>query len=138
MTIGTEILINAYLVLGPDNNRSNCQFEFILNNNFELLRSIKIQPSFANKNFIVTENANYKNIINNLFEINHIKINPDFNNINIIKIFTKALSELGINIKNPLNLNNIKEKIRFYIKENRQVIFLANTARPKLVYKNNI
>lgn len=138
MTIGTEILINACLVLGPGNNRSNCQFEFILNNNFELLRSIKIQPAFNNKNFIITENANYKNIINNLFEINHIKINPDFNNISIIKIFTKALSELGINIKNPLNLNNIKEKIRFYIKENRQVIFLANTAKPKLVYKNSI
>jgi len=150
MKIGTEILINAFLVSAKDFfinksiHKDNTQFEFILNHKLELLDCIKLQTATANKNFRITELPNYKEIYNALFEINHIRINPEYNNMQIIKTFTKALTDIGVKIYNPPSqdslaicyqpLGAIKDKVRFYIKEDHNIVFLAKTARPKLVY----
>ena len=149
MKIGTEILINAFLVSAKDFfnksiHKHHAQFEFILNNKLELLDCIKLQTATVNKNFTVTELPNYKEIYNVLFEVNHIRINPEYNNMQIITVFTKALAELGVKIYNPPSqdslaicfkpLGAIKDKVRFYIKEDHNIVLLAKTARPKLVY----
>ncbi len=149
MDIGTELLINAFLVsvnncLGT--HRSSVQFEFILNNKLELLACTKLRTATANKNFTVTELSDHQEIYNILFELNHIRVNPDHNNTQIIGIFTKALTDLGVKIYNPPNqdslamcfkpLGSIKDKVRFYIKEDHTIVFLTKTAKPKLIYTN--
>ncbi len=151
MEIAKEILINAFLVSTTDFlydyiPKNKVQFEFILNNNLELLDCIKLQTASSKKNFIVTEIANLKEIYNSLFEINHVRIDPHQSNFQIISKFTKVLTDLGVRIHNPPSkdslalcfrpLGEIKDNVRFYIKEDHNVVFLAKTARPKLIRGN--
>lgn len=164
MKIATELLINAFLVskhatyanyvnrctYKPSYNNTSfitkpvIHFEFILNNALELVQCAKLHPASAKKKCIITEIPNYKDIYNQLFEINHVRVNPNYDNTQIVETFTKTLTELGVPLHNQPNSNSlaicfkplgeIKETVRFYIKDNNTAIFLANTAKPKLIY----
>lgn len=167
MKIAKELLINAFLVsknathanyLNKDNYRPLynkflitkpvIHFEFILNNALQLVQCAKLHPASAKKKCIITEIPNYKDIYNQLFEINHVRVNPNYDNTQIVEAFTKTLTELGVKLYNQPKSNSlaicfkplgeIKETVRFYIKDNNTAIFLANTAKPKLIYTRKL
>lgn len=167
MKIAKQLLINAFLVstnttnfhyycsplsytsmFKPALNKREIHFEFILNDQLQLVQCAKLHPASAKKNWTINEIPNYQDIYNELFEISHVRVNPNYDNTKIIEVFTKTLEELGVKLHNqPKNnsiaicfkpLGELRDTVRFYIKENNTAIFLARTYKPKLVYSRKI
>lgn len=166
MKIAKELLINAFLVSHNTRNfnyldeysytslyksvltKPVVHFEFILNNKLQLVQCAKLHLASAKKHCTINEIPNYKDIYNELFEISHVRVNPNYDNTEIIKTFTKTLEDLGVTLHNqPKNnsiaicfkpLGEIRDTVRFYIKENNTAIFLASNYKPKLVYSKKI
>lgn len=168
MKIAKELLINAFLVSNNTSsanyyldehsytplsksiltNKPIVHFEFILNNKLQLVQCAKLHPASAKKHCVINEIPNYKDIYNELFEISHVRVNPNYDNTEIIAIFTKTLEDLGVKLHNkPKNnsiavcfrpLGEITDTVRFYIKESNTAIFLASHYKPKLVYSKKL
>lgn len=146
-----SFLINAYVTPVFEqldfykNHYKKNQFEFLINEHLELLKCIQVSIPSKYNNYNYTENKikNFNEIYNILFELNHVRINPKLNNYAILEILSIMLLNLGIKIENPPNhdslemcfkpLGEIKDRIRFYIKDNNQTIFLSNRAKPRLI-----
>ena len=144
MQTAKEILINAFAVSNKNHNKQKSQFEFIIDNNLKVLDCVQLLTvENGSPISMVTKTILCDEIYNVLFEVNHVRVNPNLNNNSIIMLITKTLTDLGVTIHNRPSedslaicfqpLGEIKDNVRFYIKEDRSIIFLAETARPKLV-----
>lgn len=148
MKTAKEILINAFAVspFQKKNIKTNNQFEFIINDNFKLLECVQLFIATSQNDSTVTPIENIQEIHNVLFELNHVRVNPTLNNNSIVSMLMNTLFNIGVRIDDqPSNdsmaicfqpLGEIKDNVRFYIEENDKMIFLANTAKPKLVKLN--
>lgn len=146
MQTAKEILINAFAVSSKKNIKHDHQFEFIIDDKFKLLECVQLLTATPDKNSMVMPIEDNQSIHNVLFELNHVRVNPKLNNNSIISMLMSTLSEIGVRIDNqPGNdslavcykpLGEIIDNVRFYIKENNKIIFLSNTAKPRLVNSN--
>ena len=78
-----------------------------------------------------------------LFELNHVRVNPNADNTLIIDSFSKSLEEVGVKVTNVPDsesasmyfkpLGEISETVRFHIGEKNHIIFLSPANRLKLV-----
>ncbi len=145
-----SFLINAYVTpvfdqldFYKNHYKKKIQFEFIINEHLELLKCIQLSIASKYNNYIENKIKNFNEIYNILFELNHVRINPKLNNQDVLEMLSIMLLNLGIKIENPPNhdslemcfkpLGEIKDNIRFYIKDNNQIIFLSNRAKPRLI-----
>jgi hypothetical protein len=146
MRTAKEILLNACAVSGLKNIKHNHQFEFIINEKLKLLKCIQLFNATPNSNQFIIMVEDSREIHNTLFELNHVRVNPKLNNNSIISMLINVLSDIGVKIENPPThdsiaicfqpLGDIKDNVRFYIKENNEMIFLSNTAKPRLININ--
>jgi hypothetical protein len=143
-----EILINAFSVSFKKHIKHNHQFEFIINEKLKMLQCIQLFTATSNHNPFIIPIDDPRKIHDVLFELNHVRVNPKLNNSSIISVLMNAFADIGVMVDNKPQqdsmaicfqpLGDIKDNVRFYIKENNQMIFLANTAKPKLVYQNRL
>lgn len=146
MKTAKEILINAFAVSSKKNIKHDNQFEFIINDKFKLLECVQLFTATPQNNPIITPIEDNQEVHNILFELNHVRVNPKLNNNSIVSMLMNTLFNIGVRIDNQPGddsiavcfqpLGEIKDNVRFYIKENNEMIFLANTAKPRLVSFN--
>jgi hypothetical protein len=136
MDIAKEILINGCILPFRKNFKSTQQFEFIINQDLKLLQCVQLFTANSRNNQRIITIENNREVHNILFELNHVRVNPKLNNYLIITNLIKILTELGIRMDNPPNSNSIaicfqplgdiKDNVRFYIKENNKMVFLTD------------
>lgn len=125
------------------NYYKNVRFEFIINENLELLECTKLSIAHKQNNYNYIENniKNFNEIYNILFELNHVRVNPKLDNHTILTKLSNTLVNLGIKIDNSAKHNSldicfqplgkIKDKVRFYIKKNNQINFVSKQLQLK-------
>lgn len=141
MNIGNEILINASHITHGDKGAS---YEFILDMNLCVKESIRID-SINDGGVSYIKNPK-EELVDMLFELNHVRVNPQLNNKEIIKNLTTKLKETGISIteqpsQNQMSLcfkplGKINTNVRFNLGNKGQVIFMS-PIKPKLFCAKN-
>ncbi len=81
-------------------------------------------------------------VANQLFEINHVRINPKIDNTDILDKFCKKLTNFGVEIYNAPQVNDMRilynpvgelsTIVRFYMKLNKELVFLVPTVKLKI------
>jgi hypothetical protein len=143
LNTASEILINARQVTRTD---SGDAYEFILNENLQVLECVKIE-SLARG--IIRPIYEIKSSLQGmLFELNHVRVNPRLDNTEIIRNLTDALNEIGVQVSNPppkdtvavcfKPLGEISDSVRFYLNKNEELIFLSPSMRPKVICSNKL
>jgi len=138
-----EILINSSLVTHDGYRES---YEFVLDDSLRVIECIKVDP-MAQSMISPIENAAVT-LDGLLFELNHVRVNPRVDNSYIIECLTKALENIGVQVKNQPSSNDmastfkplgeISDNVRFYLNNKTQVVFLSPSTRLKLVKSNQI
>lgn len=137
-SMNTEILINSSLVT---HNGYRESYEFVLNDQLQVTECVKIDPTAQNVISHIEDAAVALDGL--LFELNHVRVNPRVDNSYIISCLTKALNEIGVQVKNQPKQNamattfkplgEISDNVRFYLNNKTQVVFLSPSTRLKLV-----
>lgn len=130
--MNTEILINSSLVTHDGYKES---YEFVLDEEMRVIECVKIDPTAQNVISHI-ENA-AEELADKLFELNHVRVNPRVDNSYIISCFTKALNNIGVEVKNQSKkgspnykpLGEISDNVRFYLNPKTQVVFLSPSTR---------
>ncbi len=141
--MNTEILINSSLVTHDGYCGS---YEFVLDDSLCVIECVKVDQAAQN---IVCPIENASVTLDGLlFELNHVRVNPRVDNTYIISCLTKALNNVGVQVKNqPANnsmaacfkpLGEISDNVRFYLNNKTQVVFLSPAIRPRLVQGDRI
>ncbi|MBP9722427.1 MAG: hypothetical protein KBD64_04625 [Gammaproteobacteria bacterium] len=78
-----------------------------------------------------------------LFELNHVRVDPRLNNELILHRFKKTLQKSGVEIKNPPDeilmaicykpIGELSDIVRFYLNEDSYLVFLSNAVKLFLV-----
>lgn len=133
-----EILINATQVTHQDYGDS---YEFILNDKLCVVECVKV-VSVAHGLIRAIENPQQA-LEQCLFELNHVRVNPRIDNTYVISCLTNALEEIGVDVSNPPNhdemqvcfkpLGEISHNVRFYLGTNAKMVFLSPSTKPKLI-----
>ncbi len=136
--MNTEILINSSLVTHDGYKES---YEFVLDDQMRVLECVKIDPT-AQSVISHIENAAVT-LDGLLFELNHVRVNPRVDNSYIITCLTKALGNIGVEVKNQPHkadmasvykpLGEISDNVRFYLNNQTQVVFLSPATRLKVI-----
>lgn len=130
MKEATEILLNVAHVTHQSLGES---YEFILNSDLEVIECIKITSL---KQGTVSPVKDPGHLLEGmLFELSHVRVNPRLNNSLMIGILTQALADIGVNVINRPNHNNmamcykplgeITDNVRLYIGQHSQIVFLS-------------
>jgi hypothetical protein len=133
-----EILINASHVVFPN---FGDLYEFILNKKLQVVECVKIDSLVHG---VISRIENVTTTLEGmLFELNHVRINPRLNNIDIINCLTNALKDINVQVSNqPANnsaatcfkpLGEISDTVRFYLSTHNKVVFLSHATKPKLI-----
>ncbi len=136
--MNTEILINSSLVTHDGYRES---YEFVLDDKLHVVECVRVDPTAQN---IISPIEDASVALDGLlFELNHVRVNPRVDNSYIIECLTKALNEVGVQVKNQPQSNamatafrplgEISDNVRFYLNNKTQVVFLSPAIRPKLV-----
>lgn len=136
--MNTEILINSSLVTHDGYRES---YEFVLDDSLRVIECVKVDPTAQNIISPIEDAA--EELDGLLFELNHVRVNPRVDNTYIINCLTKALNNIGVEVKNQPSkdsmatcfkpLGEISDNVRFYLNNKTQVVFLSPATRPKLV-----
>ncbi len=139
--MNTEILINSSLVTHDGYPES---YEFVLDETLKVIECVRVDP-MAQSMISPIENA-AETLDGLLFELNHVRVNPRVDNTFIIECLTKALENIGVEVKNQPSSNSmattykplgeISDNVRFYLNNKTQVVFLSPSTRPRLVSNN--
>lgn len=116
-------------------------YEFVLDDSLRVIECVKIDP--AAQNIISHVDDVAESLDGLLFELNHVRVNPRVDNTYIISCLTKALNEIGVQVKNQPQKNamataykplgEISDNVRFYLNNKTQVVFLSPSTRLKVV-----
>lgn len=136
MNKATEILINASHIT---HNLSGDSYEFIINQNLEVLDSIKVTHSINEVESLKKDINNFEDM---LFELGHVRVNPKLDNKEVVNALIEELNKSGISVNNPPHQNSmsicfkplgeITSSVRFYINYKNKLVFLS-PMQPKLV-----
>ena len=138
-----EILINALQV---SNSGLSQSYEFVLNRSLCAKDCVRIDDIGKNDLTVLQDAA--RDLEGMLFELNHVRVNPNLDNSYIIEKLTEALNESGIEVENQPNndsiamcfrpLGEITTSVRFYLNNVGKLIFLSPMLKPKLtLYKSD-
>ena len=143
---GPEILINAFRVTHPSAyaNYAKDTYEFVLDLNMLVVECVKIVlPTKGIVKAIMNQKEPFF-LDGLLFELNHVRVNPKIDNTLIIEGLSTVLHEIGVGIHEQPHtkdmklcykpLGEISECVRFYINEQRKMVFLCPTQGPRLAY----
>lgn len=136
-----EILLNAKQVTQTQDGDS---YEFILNSDLKVVECVRIDSLLRGA---ISPIHNVLSELNGLlFELFHVRVNPQVDNSIIIGILTNALSEIGVNVLNQPKqdsmevcyrpLGEISANVRFYLSFDKRVIFLSPASRPRIISSN--
>ncbi len=137
-----EILINAKLV-GPNKayQHEHSSYEFVFNNELCVIDCVIVKHSDQE---IITPIYDPGISLNGmLFELHHVRVNPNIDNTYIVHCLSNALLEIGVDVTRTPKQNSmamcfkpigkIKDDVRFYLKHNNKIIFLSSANKPRLV-----
>ncbi len=134
-----EIVINATKISVEQNSAKI--FEFVLDLSLKVVDCCYI-PSVSQKT--ITRIHDYSDSLKgDLFELNHVRINPKLNNELILYRFKKSLQKSGIEIKNPPDeilmaicykpIGELTGIVRFYLSEDSHLVFLSHAVKLSIV-----
>lgn len=136
-TRASEILISSHEV-GHDLTSS---YEFVLDTTLQVLECAKIESRIRG---VIRPIKHFACLEGLLFELNHVRVNPQLDNDFIIEQLTNALIKVDVTIKDKPRkdsvavcyrpLGEISDCVRFYLNKEGRVIFLSPSMRPKLIY----
>jgi hypothetical protein len=125
-----EIVINATLVTqGPE----AIFYEFILDGDLEVSECGYLESLSQGKVKPIYEPI--KSLYGSLFELNHVRVNPNLDNTYILSQLSQALTASGVRIKNAKPgdymsvcfkpLGELSDVVRFYIAQDSRLVFLC-------------
>lgn len=136
--MNTEILINSSLVTHDGYQES---YEFVLDDSMRVLECVRIDPNAQSVINHIDDAA--VTLDGLLFELNHVRVNPRVDNSYIISCLTKALNEIGVEVKSQPGHNSmaaaykplgeISDNVRFYLNTQTQIVFLSPASRLKVI-----
>lgn len=145
-----EILLNALRVTSPSTSspdqgshktKPKETFEFIVNEALSVMHCIRIlsHPSDHLEPIIQPE----RTLAGILFELRHVRVNPEMDNTRIVETLKGMLSDIGVTVRYTPSphamavcykpLGEITENVRFYTTPSGKLVFLSPAMRPKLV-----
>lgn len=137
--LSAEILIHAKQVT-PDATRE--AYEFILNEELAVVECLKVESRARGTIRPLFDIP--RTLAGMLFELQHVRVNPNIDNTTIINGFIDLLKEIGVNVSNPPSkdsmaicfkpLGEISDRVRFYLRNDHKPVFLSPSMRPKLIY----
>ncbi len=137
-----EILLNASPVC---QDATDDYFEFVVDDSLVARSCLKICFSGENEAIFVKNNLGHAR--DNLYELNHVRVNPKQDNSYIIACLTQALTDIGVNVQNiPTQdsiatlykpMGEITDTVRFYVDEDCKLHFLSIATRKTLTCISN-
>jgi hypothetical protein len=138
-TTADEILISSHHLTAS--NQGDI-YEFILNDTLEMLECVHLAPN--NRRVIQTIQHAVDNLQGFLFELQHVRVNPNLDNSYIIQQIKNKLNQIGVSVSNPPSqqsmaicykpLGEISNNVRFYLNREGKLIFLSPATKPRLIY----
>lgn len=136
--LATEILINATRIteeLVADT------YELVLNNDLIVVECVHVESLTDG---IVFPVPHYRQALKGvLFELNHVRVNPNLDNSLIVGNLTNALREIGVGVSNPPSqdsiamcfkpLGEITDNVRFHFDSDGQLTFLTSSVHLHIV-----
>ena len=137
--LASEILINATLI-GEEHAAD--LYEFVLNQELMVVECVHVESLMDG---IVFPVPHYKKTLKgDLFELNHVRVNPNLDNSLIVGQLTEALCNIGVGVSNPPGqdsialcfkpLGEITDNVRFYFDADGQITFLTPSAHLHIVH----
>ncbi len=140
--LSAEILIHARQVTAHTCSEA---YEFILNEELAVVECLKVESRLRGTIRPLFDIP--RTLAGMLFELQHVRVNPNIDNTTIINRFIALLNEIGVSVSNPPSkdsmaicfkpLGEISDKVRFYLNNDHKPIFLSPSTRPKLIYSRN-
>lgn len=137
--MATEILLSSYQIT---RNKTGITYEFILDQELKVTECVKLVSATGG---IIQPIQNTKRILEGvLFELSHVRVNPQLDNSYMIELLTNALYQIGVKITNQPHytsmaicykpLGEISDSVRFYLNKEGKLVFLSPATKPRLVY----
>lgn len=161
-TVAQEILLSSYQVT---HQQDGDVFEFILNEDLYVMECVRIKSLYGGiprvsrapttgispiglRKKLTTMGkpipCSAQSLDGFLFELNHVRVNPELDNTFIIQKFTQRLKEIDVKVTNQPKkdsmaicykpLGEIADTVRFYMDREGKLVFLSPATRPRLVY----
>lgn len=134
-----EMVVNATRMSADQ--KSAEVYEFVLDLSIKVV-ACKHIPSVSQRRSVTIKDF-VTELKGELFELNHVRINPKVNNELILFRFKKALQKSGVKISNPPDeilmaicykpIGELSDVVRFYVDENYQLVFLSKAVKLSLV-----
>ena len=132
------IIINGTLL---DNMFSAQCYDFILNKSLRLEKCELFNSAVKNKKRITSRT--YYKLYNQLFELNHVRVNPNLDNTLILNKLRDIIKESGVDIKNiPKKdeiticynpLGELDDNVRFYLNDELNLKFLSSAVKLRII-----
>ncbi len=143
--MASEILISSRQVTQQRLRGQGSSYEFVMDEHLKVIECVKIESQARG---IYARVPNIKSSLEGLlFELSHVRVNPNIDNTHIIHVLTQTLNEIGVKVFNQPRYNDIavcykplgeiSDNVRFYLNSEGNIVFLSPAMRPKLVYSNN-
>tara|TARA_R110002124_G_scaffold233381_1_gene398600 strand:+ start:3974 stop:4417 length:444 start_codon:yes stop_codon:yes gene_type:complete len=134
-----EVVINASKVVGFDKEPE--VYEFVLNEELNVVECGRVDME-GHEKVRVLKNFNLT-LKDDLFELNHVRVNPNIDNDQILDNLTNALLSSGVDINNSPEedfmsfcfkpLGELSDIVRFYVQFNSNLVFLSNSVKLQVV-----
>lgn len=142
-----EVVINATWVNNTESEET--QYEFVLDDTLSLSECGEVDV--VNQGIISRIVNAPCDLHGMLFELNHVRVNPNVDNTEILSNLANALEGSGVNIINRPSSNmmavcykpmgELSDVVRFYVNVDETLIFLSNSVKLTLLtnerYANN-
>lgn len=135
----SEIVINATRLSSEQDSAQI--YEFVLDLSLKVVSCTYIESVSQRKTVPITDFTS--KLKGELFELNHVRVNPRVNNELILFRFKKSLQKSGIKITNPPDeilmaicyrpIGELTDIVRFYLNDNRHLVFLSKAVKLSLV-----
>ena len=134
-----EVVINASKVVGFGQEPE--VYEFVLNEALNVVECGKVDTK-GHESVAIINNFNLS-LKDDLFELNHVRVNPNADNSQILDNLSNALIESGVEINNSPDedfmsfcfkpLGELSDIVRFYVQFNSNLVFLSNSVKLKVI-----
>ncbi len=135
----SKITINATKITSDES--SAVIYEFVLDMNLDLVACGYYQSVSQGRMKLINNFRDH--LEGELFELNHVRVNPNINNDLVLHRLKKALQASGIEVKSPPEeilmaicykpLGELNDTVRFYLNDENFLVFLSTTAKLSLV-----
>lgn len=133
-----EVVINSTLV---SNDGSAKFYEFVLDESLTVIDCGYVESLTQG---IINQIDEFATAIDGmLFEINHVRVNPNLDNTLILADLASALEESGVHICNPPSkdllamcfkpLGELSDIVRFYVTHDHQLVFLSSSVKLRCI-----